>query len=138
MHIKDQDKDLTIFINHSSWQSEEKNSYVGPHQSPIDFTWINLTNSIVLKLWKLSSCLFKNKEKQKIIWKKPKWNQNCLKFEVLKIKCENWSFENYLKIEVLKIKIENWNFEKLFENGIFLRIKFEILNFEELYENGIS
>ena len=25
---------------------------LGPHQSPIDFAWINPTNSIILELWK--------------------------------------------------------------------------------------
>ena len=39
--------------------------------------------------------------------------------EVLKIKFENWKFENYLKIEVLKIKFKKWNFEELFENESF-------------------
>ena len=36
---------------------------------------------------------------------------------VLKIKFENWNFENYLKMKVLKMKFENWNFEELFVNG---------------------
>ena len=75
MHIKEQDKEQTIFIEHNNRQAEEKNSYVGPYQSPIDFAWINHTNSIVLELWKLLSCLFKNQEKYKIIYKKKlEWN----------------------------------------------------------------
>ena len=44
-------------------QSMKKISLMlGPHQSPIYFAWINPTNSIVLELWELSSCLLKIKE----------------------------------------------------------------------------
>ena len=56
----------------------------------------------------------------KIIWELEFWKLN-LRIEVLKIKFErNWNFENYLRIGVLenylrmgvlKIKFENWSFE---------------------------
>ena len=69
MHIKYQDKNQVIFIKHVSWQSEEKTHMYDPHQSPIYLTWISLTNSIILELWKLHSCLFKIKRNRKIILK---------------------------------------------------------------------
>ena len=34
---------------------------LGSYQSPIDFAWINSTNSIILKLWKSYLFLFKIK-----------------------------------------------------------------------------
>ena len=65
MHIKNQDKNQAIFIKHGGWQKEEKTHMWGPHQNPIDFAWINLTNSIILELWKIHSCLFKIKRNKK-------------------------------------------------------------------------
>ena len=41
-----------------------------------------------------------------------------MKIGILKIKFENWSFENSLKIGVVKI-IRKLKFEKLFENWSF-------------------
>ena len=72
MHIKEQDKDQAIFIKYSSWQSEEKTHIYGPHQNPIDFAWINPTNSFVLELWKSNSCLFKKSRKMKKIFENRK------------------------------------------------------------------
>ena len=73
----------------------------------------------------------------------------------MKIKFENWSFENYLKIGVLKIKFgkktgvlkiiwklefwklkfENWNFENYLKIGV-LNITFEKKNWS--FENYLE
>ena len=47
---------------------------LGLHQRPIYFAWINLTNSIILELWKIHSCLLKIEkiEKKKKIFGDPK------------------------------------------------------------------
>ena len=40
-------------------QSIIKSHMLGPHQSPIYFAWINITNFIILILWKIHSYLLK-------------------------------------------------------------------------------
>ena len=75
MHIKKQDKDQEIFIKYSSWQSEEI-ICKAPTKSPIYLAWISITNSIILELWKLNSCLLKNQGKLKLILKSKKICEN--------------------------------------------------------------
>ena len=54
-------------LNQTSNQSIIRKSHMlDPHQSPIDLVWINLTNSIVPKLWKWHSCLYKIKRKKRL------------------------------------------------------------------------
>ena len=60
-----------------------------------------------------------------------------MKIGILKIKLENWSFDNYLRIGVSKIILklefrklfENWSFENYFKIEV-LRIKFKDWSFE--------
>ena len=144
MYIKEHDKDQAIFIKHNSWQSKEKTHMYGPHQSLIYLTWIRLTNSIILELWKIHYCLFKIKRNRKLFENRRKFVQvhakmrmvaSLLKSRFLVPKTlmndKNWGlkiilkktrvelklFENLkfwrsnVKIGVLKIKFENWNFE---------------------------
>ena len=71
----------------------------------------NIKNVIwKLKFWKLNLkfgvlkiLIWKKTRVLKIIWKLEFWKLNLkiqvLKIKVLKIKLENWSFENYLKIK---------------------------------------
>ena len=46
---------LELFLKEMLWILDH-------HQNPIYFAWINPTNSIILELWELSSCLLKIKE----------------------------------------------------------------------------
>ena len=45
---------------------------LGFHQRPIYIAWISPTNSIILELWKIHSCLFKIKRNRKLFenWRK--------------------------------------------------------------------
>ena len=73
MHIKEQDKDKTIFIKYNSWQSEEIICRT-PTKPQFIFAWINFTNSIAFEIMKIIFILIKkkNKGKQEIIWKSKK------------------------------------------------------------------
>ena len=52
---------------------------LGPHQSPIDFVWINPTNSIILEWWKIHSYLLKIEKIEKKNFKLKKICENaCL------------------------------------------------------------
>ena len=53
-------------LNQSILQSIIKSRMWSPHQSSIDLAWINITNSIILKLWKWHSCLYKIKRKRRL------------------------------------------------------------------------
>ena len=75
MHIKEQDKDQTILIKYNNWQSEEKTHMWGSHQSPIYLAWISLTNSIILELGKIHSCLFKIKINRRLFENRRKFVQ---------------------------------------------------------------
>ena len=109
-HVIEQNK-----INHA-WQLNQTNNQsiinslmLGPHQSPIYIAWINLTNSIVPKLWKWHSCLYKIKRKKNYLknkvelklfeWKLDFWNL-----------FKSWSPEDYLIIGALGIEFKNENF----------------------------
>ena len=117
---------------------------LGPHQSPIYFTWINITNSIIFGIMKDSFMLKKKiKEYEKIVWKSKKicelkkYLKNGVELKLFERKLEfwnlfeNWSLENYLKIGVLKLnlrigilEIKFWNkleFWKLFKDGVFFK-----------------
>ena len=128
MHIKEQNKDQTIFIKYNNWQSKEKTHMWAPHQNPIYLAWINITNSIILELWKIHSSLFKIKRNRKNIlklmkvfaWKKKATSLLKTGFLVTPNLKERWKvviLKKYLKTEVeLKLferKLEFWN---LFED----------------------
>ena len=114
------------FLKKISWM-------LGLNQSPIYFALINLTNPIILELWKIHSCLLKIKKIGKkigflVTLNPKKWREkNDLKlFENhsdIKIIWKTW----VLKIEVLKIKVSK----------IIWKLKFWKLEFQKLFENWI-
>ena len=105
---------------------------LGPHQSPIDLAWIDLTNSIILELWKFIILAYvkprgaedhlKTRAELKLFERKLDFWNLIEKLESRR-SLENWSFKVYLKIGILKlntrmrileIKFErNWNFGEL-------------------------
>ena len=95
-------------INHT-WQLNQTNNQSiirkrmwGPHQSPIYLARISLTNSIILELWKLHSCLCKIKRNKRLFEtrRELKLLERKLDFRNL---FEDWSLEDCLIIGVLKI-----------------------------------
>ena len=97
-------------LNQSNNQSiMRKARMLGPHQSPFIFAGINITNPIILELWKYHSCLYKIKRNRRLFEtrRELKLLERKLNFWNL---FGNWSLENYLKIGVLRIKFKSWNF----------------------------
>ena len=101
-HVIEQNKiDHAWQLNQTNNQSIIRKSHMlDPHQSPIDLVWINLTNSIVPKLWKWHSCLYKIKRKKNYLktkvelklfeWKLDFWNLESQKL------FGNWSLKNWI------------------------------------------
>ena len=97
------DNQIKQSINH-------KVTHVGPPPKPVYFAWINVTDSIILELWKIRSCLLKSKgaedrlktrvELKLFEGKLDFWNL----FEKLESRrsLENWSFRVYLKIRLFR------------------------------------
>ena len=153
MHIKEQDKDQTILIKYNNSQSEKKTHMWGSHQSPIYLAWISLTNSTILELWKIHSCLFKIKRNIKnyfkikekfmkvLAWKKKTTSLLKVGFSVTLNLKERWKvieLKKYLKTKV-KLKLferklkfsnlfKNWKLENCLKIGV-LEIKFKNWNF---------
>ena len=105
--------------------NHKENIYVGSPPKPIYFAWINITDSIIMELWKLHSHLYKTKENIRFekrnriktvhvkigflefIWKLELWELN-LKTGILGIKFKNWNFGNQIwnKLEFWKLEIK--------------------------------
>ena len=121
-HVIEQNKiDHAWQLNQTNNQSIIRKSHMlGPHQSPIDLARINLTNSIVLKLWKWHSCLYKIEINRRLFETRKALKLFKRKLDFWNL-FKNWSLENYLKIDlftkiiimmimIIKNKCENWNF----------------------------
>ena len=125
MHVIEQNESIMCDnqINHEI-------TYVGPPPKPVYFAWINVTDFIILDLWKIHSSLLKSRgaedrlktrvklklfERKLDFWnsfeKLELWELN-LKIEILRIKFKNWNFGNWnwKKLEFLKL-FESWNYE---------------------------
>ena len=98
-----------------------KSPMLGSHQSPFVFAWLNVTDSIILELWKIRSCLLKSRGAEdclKTIMRLKLFEKKKLDFWNLFEKLEfrrlfkNWNFKVYLKIRFLETKCENENFRK--------------------------
>ena len=100
MYISWNIADQSRMTNKSNKQSinHKEITYVGPPPKPDHFAWINITDSIILDLWKIHSCLYKIKRDRKLLE-----NQSGIKNV-----WENWIFEIYMKIGVLGI---SWKLE---------------------------
>ena len=95
---------------------------LGPHQSPIDLAWINLTNSIIFELWKFIILAYvksrgaedylKVRAELKLFGRKLDFWDLIEKLETRRA-LENWSFRVYLDIRLLEIGCKNGNFQKL-------------------------
>ena len=83
-------------INH------KENTYVEPPPKPIYFARINITDSIILELWKIHSCLCKVKRNKRLFEtrRELKLLERKLDFRNL---FEDWSLEDCLIIGVSKI-----------------------------------
>ena len=101
-NIANQSRMADKSTNRSINQSIIKSRMWGPHQSPIYLARISLTNSIILELWKLHSCLCKiNRNKRLFETRKElKLLERKLDFRNL---FEDWSLEDCLIIGVSKI-----------------------------------
>ena len=152
MHIKEQDKDQTIFIKHNSWQSEEiiyrvptKAQFI-LHElvSQIPLFW-NYEEFILayLKIKRYIKNYFKIKEKfmKVLAWKKKATSLLKTRFLVTLNLKERWKvveLKKYLKTGVKsrlferKLKFwnlfENWKPENYLKIGV-LKIKFKNWNF---------
>ena len=101
MHVIEQNESI-MCDNQINQSINHKITYVGPLPKPVYFAWINVTDSIILELWKIHSCLLKSRVAE-----------DCLKTRVeLKLferkldfwnLFEIWSLRDYLKIGVLEI-----------------------------------
>ena len=95
-----------------------KVTHAGPPPQPVYLTWLNVTDPIILELWKICSRLLKPRGAEdrlkaraelKLFGRKLDfWNL----IEKLKSQrsLENWSFKVYLEIRLLEIECENENF----------------------------
>ena len=87
-------------INH------KENTYVGPPPKPIHFAWINITDSIILELWKIHSCLCKVKRNKRLFETRMELKTVREKTGFLKFiwKLEYWELN--LRVGILGIKLE--------------------------------
>ena len=114
-------KSINRSINH-------KVTHVGPPPKPVYLAWLNVTDSIILELWKIRSRLLKSRgvedrlktraelklfERKLDFW-------NLIENLESRRSLENWSFRVYLKIRLLEVECENVNFR----NRIWKRLEF--------------
>ena len=109
---------LYMIIQSNNKSFNHKVTHVEPPPKPVYLALLNVTDSIILKLWKIYSCLLKSrgvedrlktKVELKLFERKLDfWNL----FEKLESRrlLENWSFRIHLNIRLLEIKCENENF----------------------------
>ena len=60
MHVIEQNESI-MCDNHINPSINHKITYVGPPPKPVYFVWINVTDSIIPELWKIHSCLLKER-----------------------------------------------------------------------------
>ena len=60
MHVIEQNESI-MCDNQINQSINHKITYVGPPPKPVYFAWINITDSIILELWKIHSSLLKSK-----------------------------------------------------------------------------
>ena len=105
-----------------------KVTHVGPPPKPVYFAWLNVTDSIILELWKIYSCLLKlrgaedrlkTRAELKLFERKLDFWNIIEKLESQR-SLENWTFRVYLNNRLLKVECENENFR----NWIWKRLEF--------------
>ena len=107
-----------MIIKSNNQSINHKVAHVGPPLKSVYFAWLNVTDSIILELWKIYSCLLKSRGAEdrlktraelKLFERKLDfWNL----FEKLESRrlFKNWNFKVYLNIRLLETKCENENF----------------------------
>ena len=132
MHVKEQDKDQTIFIKYTISNQKRKLICGAPIKAQFIFAWISLTNSTILELWKIHSCLFKIKRNIKNYFKiKEKF------MKVLAWKKKATSLLNTGFLVTLKLK-EGWKvieLKKYLKSGVKLKLFERKLKFSNLFKN---
>ena len=105
------DNPINQSINH-------KVTHVGSPPKPVYLTRLNVTNSVILELWKICSCLLKPRGAEdrlkaraelKLFGRKLDFWNLIEKLESRR-SLESWSFRVYLEIRLLEIEGENENF----------------------------
>ena len=117
---------MIIWSNNQSINHEV--THVGPPSKPVYLAWLNVTDSIILELWKIRSRLLKSRGAEdrlktraelKLFERKLDFWNLTEKLESRR-SLENWSFRVYLKIRFLEVECENVNFR----NRIWKRLEF--------------
>ena len=107
-----------MIIKENDQSINHKVTHVGPPPKPVYLTWLNTTDSIIMKLWKIRTRLLKPRgakdrlkaraELELFGGKLDFWNL----IEKLESRrsLANWSFRVYLDIRLLDIECENEDF----------------------------
>ena len=127
MHVIEQNESI-MCDNHINPSINHKITYVGPPPKPVYFVWINVTDSIILELWKIRSRLLKSRGAEdrmktraelKLFERKLDFWNLIEKMESRR-SLESWSFRVYLNIRLLEVACENVNFR----NRVWKRLEF--------------
>ena len=107
-----------MIIKASDQSIDHKVTHVGPPPKPVYLVWLNVTDSIILELWKIRSRLLKSRgpfnrlkarAELKLFGRKLDFWNLIEKLESRR-SLANWSFRVYLDIRLLDIECENEDF----------------------------